>query len=104
MSSMASKPLNIRWIRTGFHPYCEIFYLIVLYPVFYEYKMYIRIIKTFSLRPFIWHLGANKTSFIFYLPLSKPSKVFYINPSLFPMRAKSLSNRIRITNLIYTFI
>ncbi len=38
ISSMASKPINIPWIRNGSQPYWKIMYSIVLYPVFYEYK------------------------------------------------------------------
>ncbi len=37
-SSMASKPINIQWIRPGSQPYLKIMYHIVLYPVFYEYE------------------------------------------------------------------
>ena len=34
--SMASKPINIRWIRTGSQPYCKILYNIVLQTIFHE--------------------------------------------------------------------
>ena len=37
-SSGASKPINIRWIRTGSQPLLKIMLSIVSYPVFYEYK------------------------------------------------------------------
>ena len=45
-SRIHSKPINIRWIRTSSHPYEKIMSSIVLYPVFYEYKMYNHKIKT----------------------------------------------------------
>ena len=35
---MASKLINIRWIRTSSKPYWKIMYRIVSYPVFYEDK------------------------------------------------------------------
>ena len=35
ISSIASKLINIGWIRTGFHPYWK---NVILYQVFYEYK------------------------------------------------------------------
>ena len=37
LSSMASKPINIRWIRTDSQPYWKIMYSIVLQTIFHEY-------------------------------------------------------------------
>ena len=37
-SSIALKPINIRWIRMGSKSHWKIMYRIVLYPVVYEYK------------------------------------------------------------------
>ena len=37
-SCIHSKPINIRWVRTGSHPYEKLMSSIVLYPVLYEYK------------------------------------------------------------------
>ena len=34
---MASKPIKIRWIRTGSHPYLKIMYSIVLQTISHEY-------------------------------------------------------------------
>ena len=36
LSRIASKPINIWWIRTGSHPYEKIMSRIVLYPAFEE--------------------------------------------------------------------
>ncbi len=41
---MASKRINIRWIRTGSQPYRKIMYIILYYPVFYEYLNALRIL------------------------------------------------------------
>ena len=38
ISCIASKPIYIRWIRTGSQPYGKIMSSIVLYKVFFEYK------------------------------------------------------------------
>ena len=39
ISRIHSKPINIRWMRTGSHPYEKIMSSIVFYPVFfYEYS------------------------------------------------------------------
>ena len=45
-SRIALKPINIRRIRTGSQPSWKFMSCIVLYPVFYEYKMYNHKIKT----------------------------------------------------------
>ena len=63
---MASKPINIRWIRTGLHPYEKIMSSIVLYPVFYKYKMYNHKIKT-----------------ILYLYILYQRKVYNKNPEFY---------------------
>ena len=36
-SSMALKPINIRWIRTSSQPYCKIMYCIVIQTIIHEY-------------------------------------------------------------------
>ena len=47
LSRIHLKPINIRWIRIGSHPYeKKPMSSIVLYPVSYEYKMYNHKIKT----------------------------------------------------------
>ena len=58
-SSIASKPINICWIRTGSQAYCKIMYSILLYLVFYEYKKNI-IIKTSFLCLGLWAWWAKK--------------------------------------------
>ena len=35
---MASKPIDILWVKIGSQPYLKIMYSIVLYPVFYKCK------------------------------------------------------------------
>ncbi len=57
-SSMASKPITIRWIRTGSQPYWKIMYSIVLQIVFHETSYQNHKIPR-ALGPF----GANKTDF-----------------------------------------
>ena len=39
ISRIHSKPIDIRWIKTGSHPYEKTMFTIELYPVFYKYKM-----------------------------------------------------------------
>ena len=52
-SRIHTKPINVRWIRTGSHPYKNIMFGIVLCPVFYKYK-------TRFLSPCLRHHGAKK--------------------------------------------
>ena len=48
------KPINVRWIRTGCHPYEKTnMSNIVLHPVFYEYKN----VQSQDLSPCFRHLG-----------------------------------------------
>ena len=44
-SRIHTKPINIRWNRTGSHPYEKVMSSIVLYPVFYECHVVISWLK-----------------------------------------------------------
>ena len=59
-SSLASKPINIRGVRTGSQPQCKIMYRIEIYTVFYKYKMYNHNIKTSVVSPNFGISGLTK--------------------------------------------
>ena len=68
--SMASKPINILWIRTGSQLYLKIMYIIVLQRIFQEYQTKNLRITTKAFGP----SGLKKTSFnlrIFYFNIAK---------------------------------
>ena len=60
ISCIHSNPINIRWIRSGSHPYEKSMSSIVLYPVFYKFKMYNHKIKT---NFFIFHISYPRNIF-----------------------------------------
>ena len=59
--SMASKPINIRWIRTGSQSNLKIMYNIVLQTIFHENKNHK--INTSFVNPGLLALGGKKVSF-----------------------------------------
>ena len=60
---MASKPVNIHWIRIGFQSYWTFMSSIVLYPVFCEYLNKNHKINTIVVSPGHRPFGSNKTGF-----------------------------------------
>ncbi len=69
-SSMASKPITIRWIRTGSKTDWKIMYSIELQTIFYEYQNKNHKINTSVLSPGLRPLGAKITGF-HWIPIVK---------------------------------
>ena len=85
---MASKPINIRWIRTGFQPYRKkIMFSIVLQTIFHLYQNKNHKIYTSFINQGLQFLGTNKkTDFIlmiFYFNIHEELSVIRCDEKLF---------------------
>ena len=107
-SSMASKPINIRWIRTGYQPYWKSCIASYYWHFFHEYKNKNKNDTSF-VRLSFWPLGTNKAGFIlviFYFNVcGKLSEYDAINDySIFRLRTQTFNKQLGKCLLIFPSI
>ena len=89
----ASKPINIRWIRTGFQPYVKILSSIALQTIFHEQPLH--------------PLGANKTGFyliLFQFNNSGKLSIIPLNRFISPQGLMARFNKIGINIMLFILL